>query len=141
MHRHPHTELYVHLVWATWDRAPLITPAVRDRIYPMMQRKAAELRADVLAIGGIEDHVHVLARFRPTVAIADLVQQMKGASSFLASQVMGCPFKWQGAYGAYSVSRSGLRVVRDYVLNQEAHHRDNTTHAVLEATFEEVVRG
>jgi REP element-mobilizing transposase RayT len=138
MRRHPHTELFVHLVWATWNRAPLITPDVRDRIYPMMQRKAADLRAEVIAIGGVEDHVHVLARYRPTLAIADLVQQMKGASSFLASQVMGRRFKWQGAYGAFSLSRSGVRTVRDYVLNQDAHHRGNTTYAVLEATREQV---
>jgi putative transposase len=53
--RHPKARLYVHLVWATWDRAPLITPEIRDRIYPMMQRHASEMGANVIAIGGIED--------------------------------------------------------------------------------------
>jgi putative transposase len=138
--RQPYTQLYVHLVWSTWNRAPLITPEIRDRIYPMMQRKAADLRAEVLAIGGVEDHVHVLVRYRPTLAISDLVKEMKGASSFLASQVMGCPFKWQGAYGVFSVSKSGVGAVRNYVLNQEEHHRKGTTHEVLEATEEEAVR-
>jgi putative transposase len=131
-----HSRLYVHMVWATWDRAPLITPAIRDRIYPMMQRHAANLGAEVIAIGGIEDHVHVLARFPSTLTIAMLVQRMKGASSYLATQVMGELFRWQGSYGAFTVSQRGLDRVRDYVLNQEAHHRDGTTHPLLEKTEE-----
>ncbi|HEY0016816.1 MAG TPA: IS200/IS605 family transposase [Longimicrobium sp.] len=132
--RRTHTRLYVHLVWATWDRLPLITPEIRERLYAVMQHQASRLRAEVIAIGGIEDHVHVLLRFGPTVTIADLVGRMKGASSYLAEQVLGHTFKWQGAYGAYSVSRSGVDRVRAYILNQEAHHREGTTHPELEAT-------
>jgi putative transposase len=132
--RRTHTRLYVHLVWATWDRLPLITPEIRERLYAVMQHQASRLRAEVIAIGGIEDHVHVLLRFGPTVTIADLVGRMKGASSYLAEQVLGHTFKWQGAYGAYSVSRSSVERVRSYILNQEAHHRDGTTHPELEAT-------
>ena len=134
--RRTHTQLYVHLVWATWDRAPLITPAIRERVYGAMQHHASKLRSEVIAIGGIEDHVHVLLRLPPTVAVSDLVGRMKGASSYLAAQVLGKTFKWQGSYGAFSVSRSGLRHVRAYVLNQEAHHRDGTTYAALEATHD-----
>ena len=136
MRRHPCTRMYVHLVWSTWDRAPLITPEIRARIYPMMQRHAVDLGAEVVAIGGIEDHVHVLARFPATLAIAELVRRMKGASSYLATQVMGQVFRWQGAYGAFTVSQRGLDRVRAYVLNQEAHHRDGTTIGALESTSE-----
>jgi putative transposase len=124
------------MVWATWDRAPIITPVIRDRIYPMMQRHADNLGAQVIAIGGIEDHVHVLARFPSALTIAMLVQRMKGASSYLATQVMGELFRWQGSYGAFTVSERGVDRVRDYVLNQEAHHRDGTTHPWLEVTGE-----
>ncbi|HEX6037114.1 IS200/IS605 family transposase [Longimicrobium sp.] len=134
--RHPKTRLYVHLIWATWDRAPLITPDIRDRIYPMMQRHASEMGAEVIAMGGIEDHVHVLTRYPPTLAISDLVGRMKGASSYLAAQVMGKPFKWQGAYGAFTLSASGLARAREYVLNQEAHHKNGTTYRALEDTQE-----
>ena len=136
MRRRPYTALYVHLVWATWDRAPLITPEIRARIYPMMQRHADDLGTHVIAIGGIEDHVHVLARYPATVAIADLVRRMKGSSSYLASQVMGKTFKWQGVYGAFTLSTRGLDRVRSYVLNQEMHHRTGTTYTVLETTEE-----
>ncbi len=135
--RHPHARLYVHLVWATWDRAPLITPEIRDRIYPVMQHQASKLGVQIVAIGGIEDHVHVLARFPTTISMADLVGRMKGASSHMVTQVMGQPFKWQGAYGAFTLAKSGLSRTRDYVLNQEMHHRNGTTYAALEQTFED----
>ena len=134
--RHPHARLYVHLVWATWDRAPLITPEIRDRIYPTMQHRASRLGAQIIAIGGIEDHVHVLTRFPPTLSISDLVGRMKGASSHMVTQVMGQAFKWQGAYGAFTLSKSGLSRARDYVLNQEEHHRTGTTYPALESTEE-----
>jgi REP element-mobilizing transposase RayT len=107
----------------------------------MMQRHATNLGAQVIAIGGIEDHVHVLARFPSALAIATLVQRMKGASSYLASQVMGEVFRWQGSYSAFTVSERGLERVRAYVLNQEAHHRDGTTHPALEPGEEQVLCG
>ena len=132
--RHPHARLYVHLVWSTWDRAPLITPEIRDRISPVMQHQASDLGAQIMAIGGIEDHVHVLARFPTTLSIADLVGRMKGASSHMVTQVMGQAFKWQGAYGAYTLGKSGLGPARAYVLDQERHHRNGTTYAALERT-------
>lgn len=134
--RHPHARLYVHLVWATWDRAPLITPEIRNRIYPAMQHQASRLGAEIIAIGGIEDHVHVRARFPPTLSISDLVGRMKGASSHMVTQVVGQPFKWQGAYGAFTLSKSRLAGARDYVLNQESHHRNGTTYSALETTDE-----
>jgi len=134
--RHPRTLLYVHLVWATWERAPLITADIRERVYAVMQHHASQLGAQVIAIGGIEDHVHVLLRFPPTLAISVLVGRMKGASSFLAAQVLGHPFRWQGAYGAFSLSRADVKRVRAYVLNQEQHHRAGTLSATLERMHE-----
>ncbi|MBW3570524.1 MAG: IS200/IS605 family transposase [Gemmatimonadetes bacterium] len=132
--RHPHARLYVHLVWATWDRAPLITPEIRERIYPVMQHQASRLGAQIMAIGGVEDHVHVLARLPTTLSVAELVGRMKGASSHMVTQIIGRAFKWQGAYGAYTLGRSGLIPAREYVLNQERHHRNGSTYAALEKT-------
>jgi putative transposase len=134
--RHPHARLFAHLVWSTWDRAPLIVPDIQQRLYGAMQHHASQLDARVIAIGGIEDHVHVLVRFPPKLALSLLVGRMKGASSYLAEQVLGHTFRWQGAYGAFTLSERGVPRVRDYVLNQEAHHRDGTTLAILESTSE-----
>lgn len=138
--RRPFTELYVHLVWATWDRRPLITPEIQPKIYASIQAECTQLGCEVLALGGIEDHVHLLVRLPTTVSVAELVKQVKGASSHLVSQVLdpGLGFKWQGAYGAFTLSRSHLPRIIDYVQRQREHHRDGSLHGDLEAVFDEV---
>lgn len=134
--RHSLTRLYVHAVWSTWRRHPLITPVLQPQIYACMQRKAGRLGCEVIAIGGIADHIHIVVRFPPTLSVAELVGRMKGASSHFVTHVLKheTAFKWQGAYGAFTLGERGLPTVRHYVLNQEAHHRNGTTHPLLEST-------
>lgn len=79
--RQPFTQLYMHLVWATWDRLPLITVPVERLVYPAIRAGCTGLGVEVLELGGIEDHVHLLARIPTTVSIAELAKQVKGASS------------------------------------------------------------
>lgn len=140
MHQ-PYTQLYLHLVWATWDRLPLIRPEFRQAIYGCIQDQLRKHRCDVIAIGGIEDHVHVLTRFPTTVAIADVVKHAKGASSNLMTQTVarGEFFKWQGYYGAFTLGKRHAPIVRDYVLRQEEHHREGRLHGELERVSEEAV--
>jgi putative transposase len=136
--RAPYTQLYLHLVWATWDRWPLITPEIRPVVYGGIQAQAKRMGVDLMALGGIEDHVHALVRFPTTVTVADLVRQLKGATSHLITHEVrrGETFRWQGGYGAFTVSKSGLDRARAYVLNQETHHARGTIHPELEATSE-----
>jgi putative transposase len=129
-----HAEVYLHIVWATWDRAPLLTPAVRSRVYLCIREEAARLKSEVVAIGGVEDHVHVLLKLPATVTIATLVKQLKGSSSHLTNhEVLPRGFKWQGGYGASSVSRRAVPMVRDYIHRQEEHHRDGTVFPAAES--------
>lgn len=133
MHQ-PYTQLYLHLVWATWDRLPLIRPEFRQAIYGCIQDQLRKHRCDVIAIGGIADHVHVLTRFPTTVTIADIVKHAKGASSNLMTQTIarGEFFKWQGYYGAFTLAKKHAPHVRDYVLRQEEHHRIGRLYEELE---------
>ena len=130
----PYTQMYLHLVWATWDRLPLIRPQFRRAIYGCMQEQVAKRGCDVVAIGGIEDHVHLLIRFPTTVTIADIVKHAKGASSNLMNREVDPDgfFKWQGYYGAFTVAKSQVERVRAYIGNQEEHHRAGTLHPELE---------
>ena len=132
--RDPFTRLYVHLVWATWDRLPLITPAVQPRIYRCIQAEAGRMRCRVGAIGGMDDHVHVLVRHPPAVSVSGLTKQIKGASSHLMRQEvrLGEFFKWQGGYGAFSVSQRDVEMIRGYIHRPEEHHRAGTVNAALE---------
>jgi len=124
--REPFTQLYVHLVWATWDRLPLLTPEVIEIVSDAVGRECVELGTDVIAFGAVLDHMHLLVRIPPKLSVSELVKQVKGSTSHLLTQRMGIPFKWQGGYGAFTVSKAMLKRVQRYVLNQEAHHNYGT---------------
>jgi len=122
--RSPYTQLYLHMVWATWDRLPLITEAIKPRLYAAIAAKCRELKCVPLAIGGIADHVHVLVRLHTTVAIATLVKEIKGASSHLVTHeiAIGEFFTWQGSYGAFTLRKSEVPNVVAYIERQAEHH-------------------
>ena len=129
-----YNQLYLHCVWATWDRLPLITPEVEPQLYAALAAKCKELGCAFLAIGGICDHVHMLVRFAPTITVAGLIGEMKGSSSHAITHVVrpGTFFKWQGAYGAFTVSKRSVPQVQAYILNQKTHHADQTILPELE---------
>jgi REP element-mobilizing transposase RayT len=122
--RAPYTELYVHLVWSTWDRLALITPATKPRLTATIVAKCQELDADVIAVELMPEHAHLLIRLPPSVAVAGLVKEVKGASSHLVNRVLGPDpvFKWQGGYGAFTVAKEGVPAVKAYIANQLRHH-------------------
>jgi putative transposase len=135
--RKPYASLFVHLVWATWDRLPLITPDIQPRIYRCIQAEAFALGCEVGAIGGIEDHVHVLVRCSPAVSVSNLVKQIKGTSSRIVQREIRPDdfFKWQGSYGAFSIAHNQIEPVRRYIRRQKEHHRTGRLNATLERTF------
>ncbi len=79
-------------------------------------------------IGGVADYVHILFLLNPKKSMADLMKQIKGASShaFNQANLLTTPFAWQTGYGSFSVSESHVPRVRAYIVNQEEHHRTVT---------------
>lgn len=128
------TQLYLHLVWSTWDRLPLLGRDVRPRVFAAIHAECDRLRAIPIAIGGVDDHVHVLVRFPTTVTVARLVQQLKGSTSHLINHTGPGRdrLRWQGGYGAFTVARRDVPMVARYVLNQEQHHARGRLSAPLE---------
>ncbi|MCP4212866.1 MAG: IS200/IS605 family transposase [Halieaceae bacterium] len=131
-------ELYVHLVWATWDRLPLIMPEMERALYRSIGDVAHSLSCRMLAINGMPDHVHVLLRIPPTLSISKLVQQLKGVSSHFANNRLQLDygFKWMGFYGAFSVSRWDVSKIMGYINNQKNHHGMDELLVELEDFFE-----
>jgi putative transposase len=127
-------QLYVHCVWSTWDRLPLITPKIQTAVYAETIRQCRQLQCTPIALGGISDHVHLLVGIPATLAIADLMKAVKGSSAhFIAHEVQpGEFFKWQGSYGAFSVSHSQLNRVATYIQNQASHHQDHSLNTAWE---------
>jgi putative transposase len=134
--------LYLHLVWTTWDRLPLITPEIERRLHRNIESEALEMGCTVLALNGISDHVHLVVSFPTTVTIANLVKQVKGVSSHFVNETLrpDDQFKWQGGYGAFTVSRWDLPKIIHYVKRQKEHHEVDDLWSELE-TFEIVEAG
>ena len=119
-------QLYVHLVWSTWNRSPLITGSIENQLYASIAKKCRDLDCESIAIGGTEDHIHLLVNMHPNVSISQLVKEIKGSSSHLINHKLAPNefFKWQGGYGAFTVSKDDLQKVRGYIKNQKKHHQE-----------------
>jgi putative transposase len=117
-------QLYVHLVWATRDREPWITAEIEPRIFARVAVKCREHRCTAIAIGGMPDHIHLLLRLHPTIAVSQLVKEVKGASAYHVTHVLSpeTAFAWQHGYGAFSIRRNEVPAVKRYVLHQQEHH-------------------
>jgi REP element-mobilizing transposase RayT len=119
------TQLHYHLVFGTKLRQPLITPDLEEKLYPFLGGIARDQRCSLLAVGGMNDHVHLLVRSRPDLSVSDLMRHLKGRSSKWANE-NGHVLYWQEAYGAFAVSKSGLNEVEAYIRSQPAHHERMT---------------
>ncbi len=129
--------LFLHLVWATWDRLPLITPDIERDLYRCIEGEARGKGCTVLALNGTQEHVHLVVSFPTTVTIAELVKQVKGVSSYMVNSVLSTEtqFKWQGYYGAFTVSRWNVDQIVQYVKRQKEHHATNNVRPEWEETF------
>ena len=87
------------------------------------------------AVGGVSDHVHLVASVPPNLALSAFISQVKGASSHMASRLVEGyfeDFQWQESYGVLTVSEVHLPVVVKYILNQIQHHQENSLYTKLE---------
>ena len=116
MSRRSPNAILVHVVWATRSRRRLICRADDERLASLLRQTAADLGCKLIAIGNAADHVHVVARIAPTIALADLVQRLKGRSSYVAG------WRWQAGYFAESIGIADLGPLSAYVEHQRRHH-------------------
>ncbi len=122
-------QIYLHYIWGTWDRMPLINKNNEDQIYKAIIKKCKILGSTVIALGGMPDHVHLFVRFPSTVSIADFIKEIKGSTSHLINIQNGSDefFKWQGSYAVFSVSDSQVSRIKSYIEHQKEHHNDHQT--------------
>lgn len=133
-----YTNLLFHIVYSTKYRKPWIQPAWQDELYGYIGGILRESNGTLLKIGGIADHVHLLAKLSPTLAISDVLRVVKTNSSKWTNERSDVDFKfqWQPVFAAFSVSESQVPVVEAYIANQAEHHRKRT----FEEEFLEMLR-
>lgn len=117
--------ILLHFIWSTHERRPLITPEIRDDLFAYLGGIVREIDETALIVGGVGDHVHMLARVRPMHAAAEIARVVKTNSSrWIRERVSD--FAWQKGYGVFSVSESNVSAVRKYIASQEEHHRTHS---------------
>ncbi len=117
--------VYIHLVFTTKERRPsLRDKTVRGSLHSYLGGISKQLECAPIITGGMEDHVHLLARFGRTITQAEWVKELKRVSNlWLKEQHSIRDFEWQGGYADFSVSASNLEQVKNYIATQEQHHR------------------
>ena len=120
---HSYTNLLYHIVFATKGRLPLLEIESRPRLYDYLGGAIRGLGGVALEIGGVVDHVHTLVKLRPNIAVSEFLQKLKANSSGWLNRSRRERFAWQEGYAAFTVSESQVERVRQYISQQEDHHR------------------
>lgn len=120
---HTYTSLLVHCVFSTTNRLPIISEQMQPRLWAFLGGIARKNGMKALAVGGIEDHLHVLLSLPPTVSVAKAMQLVKGGSSkWMNDQLPRRSFAWQENYGAFTIGVSQTKDTVRYINNQKEHH-------------------
>lgn len=120
------SQILLHFVFSTKNREPLITPPHAERLYPFIGGIVRGEGATLWEIGGMPDHIHLLVRSGTDHSAGELMREVKARSSAWIHETFPelRGFAWQKGYGVFSVSASQADVVKEYIRNQAAHHRE-----------------
>ncbi len=118
-----YTNLLLHVVFGTKGRLPLLNESLEPQMHSYLGGIVRNLGGTAFEINGIEDHVHLLVKVPPTIAVSDFLRKLKSSSSKWANENFRGRFAWQRRYGAFSVSASMFEQVRKYIRRQKEHHR------------------
>lgn len=122
-----HVSLHYHVIFSTTERRAWIEPDWKERLHAYLGGLVRTAGGVALSVGGTADHAHILMGLRATHRLADVMRDVKAASSEWVHHDVHRPvFSWQDGYGAFTVSPSLLETVRRYIENQEEHHRRRT---------------
>ena len=119
---------YVHIVFSTKHRKPLISDPVETELHSYLGGICNKLGCQVIKVGGYTDHIHILCLLSKKITLVKLLEELKSHSSrwIKTKGNMYANFYWQDGYGAFSVNPSEVEVVTNYIANQKEHHCKKT---------------
>ncbi len=117
--------VWLHIVFTTKNREPILSSKIRKNIFQHIKENAAQKDIWIDSINGYTEHVHCLLSLNKDQTISKVIQLIKGESSFWINKnnLTNTKFSWQDDYWVVSVSESHLKSVREYIHNQEDHHK------------------
>ncbi len=122
------TQLYTHIIFSVKGREKLINPLWKRELNKYIAGIIGAKGHKSIIVDGTENHIHCLVGVKPTIAVSDLVRDIKNNSSKFINNgsFLKIRFQWQEGYAAFSYSRSQIDAVYKYIENQEEHHRKKT---------------
>jgi putative transposase len=128
-----YSELFYHFVWATKEREDLIAPEMEEHLFAYIRHKSHEINAQVHALNGMPNHVHLACSLPVTLCVADFAERIKGSSSHFINHLpeKGWSLRWQTGYGVTFAKGDLARVVA-YIHNQKHHHACNSLSPKME---------
>jgi putative transposase len=126
--------LYAHVIWSVRGREALLSKAVRRVLFAHMQKEGAEKGIRIVAVDGVEDHVHCLVQLMPSQNLSQVVKSIRVSSTgwLNETRLLSIEFGWEEDYYAYSVSPSGVKQVVEFIGKQEDYHKTKTLESELE---------
>ena len=122
------SQLYIQIVFAVKGRKNLIDKKWKDELYKYISGIITNKGHKSIIVNGVSDHIHIFVGLKPSMAISDLVRDIKNNSSNFINdkKFVESKFSWQEGYGAFSYAHSQIEQVYNYILNQEKHHQKQT---------------
>lgn len=126
--QHSFVKNWIHLIWTTKNRERNLHVDLRVALFNHLVEKAEELNILIEKINVQPEHIHLLFNLPSDKKLKDMVKQLKGESSRWINEngLVQDRFQWQRGYGAFSVSASQIETVKNYIHNQDEHHRRRT---------------
>ncbi len=119
--------LTYHIVFGTKYRKPTIREEIQERLYEYIGGTLRAKNGHLIQIGGVEDHLHLLAGLSPALAVSEVIRDVKANSSkWMKEERLVGGFEWQKGFGAFTVSYDRIDAIRKYIRNQKEHHRTKT---------------
>ncbi|MFW9902677.1 MAG: IS200/IS605 family transposase [Candidatus Thorarchaeota archaeon] len=121
-------KIWIHLIWSTKDREKLIHKDIKYRLYDHIKTNSKSKNIYIDHINGTDNHVHLLISLKGEQSISQVAFLLKGESSHWinVNKLTRTKFEWQNEFIALSVSESSLPKVREYIRNQEIHHKNKS---------------
>ena len=122
------SNILLHVIFSTKNRCPLLEKGIREQVHAFLAGAVRQCNCEAYRVGGVADHVHLAVQLSRTLSVADLVKEIKTASSkwVKTQEVALSDFSWQKGYGAFSLGISQKDALVRYIDHQEQHHQMQT---------------
>jgi putative transposase len=120
-----YTKLYYHIVFSTKSRQPFINTEIEERLHKYISGIIQGIGGTSIEINGMADHIHILTILPPKIAVSDALRDIKTNSSKWVHETYPNlhKFAWQDGFAAFTVSKSQVEPVRQYIRDQKSHHQ------------------